>query len=314
MRNNLTLYKFLIFFLTFTFISLANKSGDDPITVYIDIQIVDIRNIKVEDQSFDCEFYLNLSWRGDSTHTAKNFEFINVNNFDISHYEETLGSSSDTSAYTNISCKVKGNFRSKMDVFNYPFDEHRLVIEIGDYDFAKDELIYSGNDSTTDLHPIVELLEWKIEPRVIKFEEDTYTYSDSDEFSIAKFIIAVNRKPMSFVIKILLPIVIIMSIALLVLFIRRRELGTRTALAVTALLSLIALYITISNHMPEVSYMSKVDLLFIWSYFIILVIMIFAVMGFKTAKDQKEDSPLDKYLRWILPTIYFSFIAILFAI
>jgi hypothetical protein len=313
LRNNLTLYKLLIFFLTFTFISLANKPGDDPTTVYIGIEVINIRNIKVEDQSFDCEFYLNISWKGDRS--ARNFEFINANYIDTSHYVEArLDSLLDSSGYNEIFCKVKGNFRSKMDVFNYPFDEHILSIEIGDYYFNKSELIYSVDSSSTNLQGRVELLEWEIEPEVIKFEEDNYTYSDSVEFSIAKFIIAVNRRPMSFVVKILLPIVIIMSIALLVLFIRRRELGTRTALAVTALLSLIALYITISNHLPEVSYMSKVDLLFIWSYFIILVIMIFAVMGFKTAKDQKEDSPLDKYLRWILPTIYFSFIAILFAL
>ena len=159
----------------------------------------------------------------------------------------------------------------------------------------------------------MELSEWEIEPRDVYFIDSTYSYADGD-YSVAEFSFTVKRRPLSFVIKILLPIVIIMSIALLVLFISRRELGTRTALSVTALLSLIALYITISNHLPEVSYISKVDLLFIWSYLIILVIMIFAVMGFRTFQTQKEDSSLDKYLRWILPTVYFSFIAILFAI
>ena len=34
----------------------------------------------MEDQSFDCEFYLNLSWKGERT--AKNFEFINANYID----------------------------------------------------------------------------------------------------------------------------------------------------------------------------------------------------------------------------------------
>ena len=298
-------HKIFIFVFLMNLLTYANSVGNDPTTVYIGVEVIDIRNIKVEDQSFDCEFYLNLSWNG--KRSAKNFEFINANEFNKSHFEETI----DSSGYHEIFCTVKGNFRSKMDVFNYPFDKHNLEIKIGDYNFKRDKLVYSKNDSTTDLDEFVDLLDWKIEPGGVDFKDSTYEYADGS-YSIAEFSIIVKRKPLSFVIKILLPAVIIMSIAFLVLFIKRRELGPRTALAVTALLSLIALYLTISSSLPEVSYMSKVDMLFSLSYLLIFVIIVFSVAGFNTGKDSKEEYSPDKFLKWILPTVYFLSLVILF--
>ena len=83
----------------------------------------------------------------------------------------------------------------------------------------------------------------------------------------------------SFIIKVLIPILIVMGVSMLNVFIDKKELEAAIGLGVTSLLSIIALYFSISDNLPDVSYATTIDKMMMGSYFVIFITMIEIVIA-----------------------------------
>jgi len=298
------------FTLYFSLLLLSNNTlgselqKEDKTIVSIGISLIHIGKIDVREQSFYAEFYLNLKWKGNRT--AKNFELLNATNYSRSFYE--VWTESDTNW---ITCKIKGTFRNEMDVSNYPIDNHILTIRIGDYVYTKDSLEYIINEEISRPYEKLRLFEWKIKRYGVKVID---SFEFETQFSIAEYSIEVHRKPGPFIIKIFIPILIIICVSLLTLFVSKEHLEVCIAIGITSLLSLIALHFSISNHLPDVNYPTKIDLLIMGSYFLIFLNLIEVVIAYNYFKigDKKVTHRLDKYSRWLLPLAYIIFLLFLF--
>ena len=86
------------------------KGKVEPTMARVGMYVVRIDNINVKAQTFDCEFYLWLKWKG--THSPENFEF--VNGIGINKRFETF--EKDTLGFQYYSAKVNGTFYNQLDV------------------------------------------------------------------------------------------------------------------------------------------------------------------------------------------------------
>jgi hypothetical protein len=295
-----------VFQLVFCFNNLfANQTLKvDKTIVSIGLNLIYLGNIDVREQTFDAEFYLNLKWKG--TRTARNFELLNVKNYNRSYFEEWV--ERDTNW---ITCKITGTFRSEMDVTQYPIDDQTLSIKIGDYVYTSDSLEYIINKEIDKPFERLSLFEWKIKKynfQVIKSLEF------QSQFSVVEYSIDVYRKPGPFIIKVLIPILIIIGVSFLTLFLTKEQLEACIAIGITTMLSLIALHFSISNHLPDVNYPTKIDLLMMGSYFLIFLILAEVVIAHYYYKNGHKiiSFRLDKYSRWILALAYIIFLLLLF--
>lgn len=280
------------------------KLATNKTLVQIGIYLNYLDRIDVKAQTFYAEFYLNMKWKG--PHSANNFELMNANDFQVYFLQEW------TDRDTNwLACKIRGTFRCKMDVSNFPLDDQKLIIQIGDFVWIEDSLEYVINKQLMGKYREIYSAEWDIsdyEAKVVQFKEM------GDKYSILEYSVNAERKTTSFLIKILIPILIVMGVSMLNLFIDKKELEACIGLGVTSLLSIIALYFSISDNLPDVNYATTVDKMMMGSYLVIFITMIEIVIAHnliiknnKYLLDKIEDTS-----KWLIPSGYLLFLFFLF--
>jgi len=301
MNNNLFIVNYskyfllLILLLQFNILSQDSLSGKQK--VQISIYLIDINNIDTKNQTFQMEFYIWLKWI--EGRSGKNIEYMNASDTKNIFFDEWKEDS-----LQRISAKVQGTFKSHFDVAKYPFDKQVLKIRISDYDWNYDSLIYEVEQSKIGISNEIFNDEWYIK---LKEAKATKEYISEDYFSVFEFSVEIERKSFSVFIKIILPLFIIMAIAFLNLFIPRKEIESGIGLGISSLLSIIALHFSIASQLPDVNYATKVDILFIVSFFYNLLLVIWVVFGFNLYVNDKiiVINNVNKYAKTLIPITYF---------
>ncbi len=93
-----------------------------------------------------------------------------------------------------------------------------------------------------------------------------------------------QRNPAGILQKLALPLLVVLILAYLVFYISDYEIGTASALTVTALLAAIAFQWTLNDSLPKVSYMTIVDKIFYLVYSFIFCAMAQTVITFNLSK------------------------------
>jgi len=293
------LFKLLFSFLFLQIVILPNTlDSKNPISkVYIGLALSVIDNISIKDQSFYAEFYLNMHWSKGSR-SPLNFEFFTAKeitkSFEIS-WEDTL--------WNYFSCKVKGNFRTKMDVESFPFDTHDLTVELCDNYWLNDSLVYIKYEEYTGFSDKFHLNDWKL----IGYETDTSTTNFyQNNFSSLNYTISIQRDYKSALYKVFVPILIILGISLLNLFIPLDDFPTRINLSITTILSFVALHFTITSQFPELKYPTNIDTIMVAIFILIFVGLIKITFINRLVIQDKIEyaAKLDNLSIIIIPVIY----------
>lgn len=281
----------------------AKETEKNKSNALIGIYIINIDNINVKDQTFYAEFYLNIKWKGNTT--AKNFEFINSKEINRSFYSEWK-----EGGYNYITCKVRGTFWCEMDVHRYPFDKQKLKLLLSDYAYTIDSIMYTKDDTVSGISKNIKIVGWKINNEVAKICKVNELDST---FPCYDFEIDIERLKSVFILKILIPILIVLCAAYLSLFLPKKIIEAGISLASTALLSLIAFYFSISGSLPDVDYATKFDVLMIGSYTFILTTLGEVVwVNYFLRTDKKWSAfKTEKNMRIFLPLVYLFLLVIL---
>ena len=137
-----------------------------------------------------------------------------------------------------------------------------------------------------------------------------------ETYSRISFNIFIERNPFGILAKISLPLFVVLFLAYLVFFIPDYEIGTASALTVTALLAGIAFEWTIKDSLPKVSYLTLIDKLFYLVYFFIFYAMVQTIITFNLSKGSEKNKLLSANIeeksKYIFPILFIIMCALLF--
>lgn len=293
---------FLVTLFIYPSVSFSQTEQPGQQKVLISLMLNDLDRIDTKAETFEAEFYLWLKWK--AGRSGKNIEYMNTIDYKNIFYDEWADS------LQRVSAKVRGTFKSRFNVEKYPFDKQILKIRISDYDWNFDSLMYEVETSKIGISKDIFDGEWDIK---LLGATATKEFISEDYFSVFEFAVEIQRKSFSVFIKIIIPLFIIMAIAFLNLFIPRSQIEAGAGLAISTLLTIIALHFSISSQLPEVNYPTKVDILFIVSYFFNFLLIIWVVAGYNMHITEKKNliSRINKLVKPILPLLYFIFAFVL---
>lgn len=100
----------------------------------------------------------------------------------------------------------------------------------------------------------------------------------------------VNREVVALAVKIMLPIVIVILLTSLIYVLPARLEEARAGIAVTAMLTLMALQWTVTSNLPDVGYLMMIDVIYILSMVYILVAMAYSVYASRRSLHEREDA------------------------
>lgn len=197
----------------------------------------------------------------------------------------------------------------------FPFDIQVLQFEYepflssaSDIRFAEKPL--GPTEISLDRH--LELANWRI-------QDVSYTAArvrregPAPEMSEALFQVKIKRRAGFYVLKILLPVVLITLIPMVVFWIDPKEFDWILKVPLTMLLSLVAFQFAVARDLPRLGYVTFLDAVFIGSFvfFFLQILEITAAYVMQTGRWRREALRVHTAGRWMYPLVYFLFWVIL---
>jgi hypothetical protein len=252
--------------------------------VVVGIYLNQVASIDVKANTFLADFYLWFRWSGpiDPTQT---FELPNAIE-PWSFSKEAVYKDASGVAQPDVlpdGCKlqqfhVQGRFAHPFELTSYPLDRQKVSIRVEDARYDDDTLAYEA-DPDSKVDPGMQTPGFLTRSSGTEVLHHRYASTMGDtrlaslQSSQFRFNLELGRPLVGYLSKTLVPIGFILLSTLLIFFISLSYFEGRIGLAVTTLISAVALQLTTSADLPQIGYLVLVDKLYNLSYVIILFSM-----------------------------------------
>jgi hypothetical protein len=231
-----------------------------------------------------------------------------------------------------VSFRTIGRFYFDANFEKYPFDRQKLPIIIEHEVLTADELEIVDDEESYrrgrqprerwGLAPLMRVPDLTIIGATRTF--DSYPYSTgfgdpgiegTTSFARATFTIEVARSYWPYLLKILVPLSIIVTLAYLVFFVPARELEVAVGLTVTSVLASIAFQLTVADDLPNVGYLVTSDLIFYLCYFLIMTAMVETVYTHNLERKGRKAlaDTVERLARYLYPGLLIAGVALIIA-
>ncbi len=293
---------FILLLILFTSLHAATVRAS-PVDVQILVVVLNVEKVDLSENSHRIDFYFQVEFDPSkiSMDEIRQFQFVNGEPAvkELLVEEETRR--------TIILYKVKGDFITQFELGKYPFDSHSIEILV-DYPYISEDLNFEPYVVAYDEMVIVGWDYLGIESRV---EEHSYL-EDGNPAPMAVFSINIRRPLLSTILKNIMPITVISSIALLTFLISPSNPAQRIGLGVSTLLSATAFHLSLLGGIPPTGAFTIADGIMLSSYLLHFYSLLISVylMRLKDSEEPMRAEKVNKKAMILLPVIIVVPIAI----
>lgn len=256
-----------------------------PERVVVGAHINDILALDLHSHSYRLDMYVWFRWQNPAIRPWESAEFMNA--FDpADHVRTPLYDEAqvmpDGSLYMVI--RQQGIFSSKFPLQSYPFDTQNLTVAMEDSVHETSDLVYvpdSAENRPMTINDHISLPGFTIGRPVLRITDFSYPTlfgdlraAEAGDYARADFIVPISRPWLATGLKVFMPVILIILCTTLVFYVHPSYIEGRLGVAITALLTLVALQLTTSSGLPEASYLLLTDKIYMLCYlFIIATLM-----------------------------------------
>ena len=279
-------------------------TGSDKVTV--GAFIYDIQDIDLAADSFTADLYIWFRWKGPRVDPSDSIEPMNSNGTQNTSTSQTGGVTGkqlypapidmpDGSKYQAF--RYQGVFSKKMSLERYPFDVQNLVIVFEDQNEDTRSLVYVPDSTPVEISPAVTMPGYQIGTPTLTVVAHEYPTNFGDisapkdlKYSRILIEIPVDRDPLPYMVKIILPILIVVLITSLIYILPARMEDARAGIGITAMLTIVALQWTTDSNLPSVEYLMMLDVIYIVSLLYVLVAMGYTVVASRRNRHEMAEA------------------------
>lgn len=257
-----------------------------PAKVTIGLYINDIQDLDFKTNSYIVDLYLWFRWTGKDLDPIKSAEFMNV--FDPQSQQKTVLFDApkvmpDGSLYNIV--RYHGRFSKKFRLEKYPFDRQSLDFVIENSVSASSAQQFVPDGRAITINPQLSLPGYRFSEPQMRIADYTYptdfgdlSAANAESYSRVVVSVPIARPMFTLAIKTFGPILLIVICATLVFFINPHFVEGRIGLAITALLTLVAIQFTAAASLPDADYFTMLDKLYMLSYAFIIAALVRVVL------------------------------------
>ncbi|MEI8256248.1 MAG: ABC transporter substrate-binding protein, partial [Deltaproteobacteria bacterium] len=285
-------------------LSGVTAHADPAQRVYVGVYLHDVTKFDQKDGVFDVDIELWVKWFGE-------FDASRVTIANAATVERTLIAEESDGAWHSTRWRVRGTLRGEFPLHRFPFDAQTLTVTLelpdryGDLvpDLAgsgmREHFGITGWNYDPWFRPNVSRMTYRSDLGSIESEgRPTTVHRVSFE--------VVLRRPMVTVgLKFFLPLLVILLVALIALFLPADRVDARSGIGVTALLSTFAFQFAIADTMPDVTYLTVADVMFMVSYGLVAALLALSIVSFFLDSKGRPGAArrLDRIARLVVPVL-----------
>ncbi|MGH8100055.1 MAG: hypothetical protein ACREIW_02065 [Chthoniobacterales bacterium] len=299
-------------------------SGNDPTQVSVGIWIVDINSIDSAQQTFTGDIATVLRWKDARlAHTGTGVAHYGLDQIwtprtgianETSSVVHKLPESAEVEPDGTVTYRQRyvGSFSQPLRLRSFPFDRQTFHVQLvavryrpGEVRFVPDEdWVRNGIKDGAGIAPSITLPDWTIE----KWETRPVIYALAPglQFSSYAFEFTASRNVQHYILKVILPLVLIVMMSWSVFWTEPTNSNTQFSIAVTSMLTLIAYRFAVDTQLPRLPYMTRLDVFFLIStlliFFSLIEVLVTTILD--NSKQTARAKKLDRYCRVIVPLIF----------
>lgn len=257
-------------------LSPCEASADPAKTVYVGIHLRDVTRFDQRNGTFDVDLEAWAKWLGDFDPAA-----LRVAN--ESHLErDDLGSEDDAGWHVRR-WRLRGTLRGEFPLHRFPFDDQSLGI---DFELPERDAVLAPDLTGSGMETHFSVTGWNYDPHFRPRASRRVYPSDLGSLSHegqrtavhhVRFEVTMRRPAVTVALKLFMPLVLILLVALIALFMPVDLVDARSGIGVTALLSCFAFQFTVAGTIPDVAYLTVADALFIVAYAVTALALVISV-------------------------------------
>lgn len=267
------------------FVRLKDGALRQVNTLYLDVDLIRANRIEDSEKTFFAEFYLSLR-----TNSASGIEEIDFTNAVLDPRTngrqltiETLHDGGINAAYPAAMkiYKVTGRFTFEPELTRYPFDTQRFAIELQPKRADRPFVVQPPPPSLRDQSVATD--GWTLKSQFVGYGEDVvplldaYTHEPSVvPFYKASFVWMMKRQTTDYLFRVVIPLGFILVVAYFSYFISTAHFEAIVTIQVTALLSAVALYLSLPKLDADDATLS--DRLFVFNYMMVSLMIAISVL------------------------------------
>ena len=270
--------------------------------VYTGLDFDDIGDLDTGDGTYTMDFYIWFRYYGDFD--PSEIEFLNAAG--PLKLGKPVSEESENDGTTYRLYRVKATFKGEFDLHDYPFDHQVLALRFYHRGMTRHNLIYVVDDLGMRI-PGRSLLEhlrenvmgnatgWRVDKYLVF--QDTLTRSSTlgnprfsrlrEPLRYSRFNVEVHieRDVLSYSIKNLFPVFILILVCYLVLYMPARVLPPRVSICVTTMLTTAFFSARLSSDLPRVGYLTTVEYVFFVVYVLALFALVVSILDYQHDED-----------------------------
>ena len=299
--------------------------GQPPVKVAAGFFLANLSAAAERSETFEADLYLSFRWHDprlafdgsepkrfleDAAAEQLNamwwpqLEFINTGEPEVAN--RALEISPDGSVQYKLS--VTATFRSDLDLRRFPFDRETLEVRIQSFIWNQDQMVFILDSTRVGFNPrstIEELTVKRVTTEIRKRELAGWTPVES--FSEFVAMIEVQRRAAFYMWTVFTPVMLIFLISCTIFAVSIENFNDRIGISLTALLACIAMQFTVSFNLPQISYLTVLDWMFVVTYFCIAMGVLISTIQSTLLVNQPEwVTRLNRLGGLGLPVLFFA--------
>jgi hypothetical protein len=300
------------------------NAGSGPTEISVGIWVVDINSIDSAQQTFTADMAAVMRWKDPRlAHTGSGDAHYTLEQ--IWHPRVTIANETnsvtrklpdsvevDPDGTVNYRQRYVGAFRQPLRLQSFPFDRQTFRVQLVAVRYRTNEVrfvpdqswIRDGLREAGGISPTITLPDWTIE----KFELKplVYALAPGMQYSSYAFEFTASRNVKHYVLKVILPLVLIVIMSWAVFWIDPVNASSQISIAMTSMLTLIAYRFAVDSQLPLLPYMTRLDAFILISTLLVFfsLIEVIATIILDNTQKKKRAKRIDAFCRVIFPGVF----------
>lgn len=294
--------------------------------VIVGAYINDIQQIDIKSHNYSMDVYVWFRWHDPKMDPSETIEFMNPVDLPWLSKLKTFPKPrvlKSGELYQVI--RAQGKFSRKLPMDAFPFEHHAFLVALEDSISDLNDVEYIADTVPIAMAPDVTLPGYILGTPTLTIAPRSYStqFGDVDKAarsaaaSFSRILIEVpaSRPHFPYGIKFILPILGVVFCAGLMFFLKPQHIESRINIGITALLTIVALQITLNEDLPEIDYLVLIDKLYIAAYVFVIASLAIVVRSTRVFEMGQQDRArrVDRNSFVVILVIYLASVAYLLA-
>lgn len=300
--------------------------GERPVRVAAGFFLVNLSGVAERDETFEADLYLSFHWKDPRLAVAgdepRNFleddaverlrtmwwpqlEFVNTADPTITN--RALQIAPDGTVRYRLG--LTSEFRSNLDLRRFPFDTQTLEVRVESFTWTDDEMVFVPDAGHIGFNAESTFEGLAVTHATAEIRRSEIVGWDTS-FSEFVALIAVERRAAFYLWTIFAPVALIFLISCTVFVVHSENFHDRVGISLAALLACIATQFAISFNLPQISYLTVIDRLFLVTYgCVALGVLISTVQAALLRGEPAWSRRVDRWAGLGLPVLFLILVA-----